>query len=110
LHGNNHILAPYWADVDTTGTGKIFYRQTADPSLLARASSEIQRAYGLSQNFAIRNLFIATWYKVGLFPSRTDKVNQQCISTYALAYAYIVCICCYNIISNSSINYNSFAL
>ena len=76
LRGTDQILAPYMADVDTTGTGKIFYRQTVEPIQLARASSEIQRAYGLSQNFTIKSLFIATWSAVGFFPRRTDKVNH----------------------------------
>ena len=40
LNGTDKIIAPYWADVDTRGTGQVFYRQTTDPSLLARATSE----------------------------------------------------------------------
>ena len=45
LSGTNKIIAPYWADVDTRGSGQVFYRQTADPSLLARATSEIRTAF-----------------------------------------------------------------
>ena len=69
------IIAPYWADVDTRGTGQIFFRQTTDPSLLARALSEIKAAYPLSQNIAITNLFIVTWDAVGYYNNEIDKVN-----------------------------------
>ena len=76
LSGANKIIAPYWADIDTRGTGKIFYRQTTDPGLLARASSEIQKAFSLSQDFTVKNLFIATWNAVGFYPTRADKVRM----------------------------------
>ena len=69
------IIAPYWADLDTRGTGHIFYRQTTDPTLLARASTQIQAAYHLSQSIVITNLFIATWDAVGYYDKKTDKVK-----------------------------------
>ena len=69
------IIAPYWADVDTRGTGRVFYRQTSDPSLLARATSEIRTAFPESSNVTIINLLIATWNRVGYYFRNTDKVN-----------------------------------
>ena len=69
------IIAPYWSSIDTRGTGKIFYRETAEPNLLTRASSEIQAVFPTFQNFTIKNLFIATWDAVGYYPKRTDKVS-----------------------------------
>ena len=69
------VIAPYWADVDTRGTGQIFYRQSTDPSLLARASNEIKAAYPLLQNIAITHLFIATWNAVGYYSYGIDKVH-----------------------------------
>ena len=75
INGNgDRIIAPYWADVDTRGVGDIFYRQTTDPSLLARATSEIKAAFGNLQNVTIRNLLIATWSFVGYYSQKTDKV------------------------------------
>jgi len=68
------IIAPYWADVDITGTGTIYYRQTTDPSLLARATNEIRAAFPNSPNVTIRNLLIATWDNVGYYDQRIDKV------------------------------------
>ena len=68
------MIAPYWADVDTTGTGQIYYRQTTNSTLLARATNEIRMAFPTSQNVNVTNLLIATWDSVGYYDSRTDKV------------------------------------
>ena len=68
------IIAPYWADVDARGTGNIYYRQTTDPSLLARATTEIRAIFSTSANASITNLLIATWDRVGYYYQRTDKV------------------------------------
>ena len=75
LVGTEKIIAPYWSNIDTRGSGKIFYRKTAEPSLLTRATSEIQAAFPMSENLTITNLLIATWDAVGYFPERTDKVR-----------------------------------
>ena len=56
----------------------MFYRQTTDPSLLARATSEIRAAFPEYQNVTMQSLLIATWYKVGYggrFAIYTDKVS-----------------------------------
>ena len=76
LFGGQAIIAPYWADVDLRGTGQVFYRQTTDPSLLARATSEIRAAFSDSQNVTITNLLVATWSEVGYFFRNTDKVTM----------------------------------
>ena len=83
LIGTQQIIAPYWADVDTRGSGQVLYRQSTDPSLLARASREIQNAFPSSQNVNITNLLIATWDEVGYYFRNSDKV---------LTHVYDVCI------------------
>lgn len=35
------LIAPYWADVDTRGTGQVWYRETDNRHLLDRAQREI---------------------------------------------------------------------
>ena len=80
LSGTQQIIAPYWADVDTRGTGKIYYRQTSDPTLLVRATREIQQAHPDSQNTNITNLLIATWNAVGYYFNKTDKACTYCIT------------------------------
>ena len=71
---NLQLIAPYWADVDTRGTGQIFYRQTNDFTLLTRATNEIQMAFPASQNISVANLVIVTWDSVGYYDRQTDKV------------------------------------
>ena len=75
LTGDDVIIAPFWADVDITGTGDIYYRQTTDSGLLARANSEIQKAFPAAEDVSIQNLLIATWDRVGYYPQQTDKVR-----------------------------------
>jgi len=75
LSGRHKIIAPYWADVDIRRSGQVFYRQTTDPYLLARATSEIRTAFSIHQNFTIQNLLIATWYRVGYYDQHYDKVR-----------------------------------
>ena len=69
------FIAPYWCDVDLRGTGNVFYRQTKDPALLARATNEIRNAFPSSQNVIVTNLLIVTWDAVGYYYRHTDKVT-----------------------------------
>lgn len=71
------FIAPYWADADLREAGQIYYRQTKDPILLARASKEIQIAFPTSRNVIVTNLLIVTWDAVGYFLSRTNKVKSR---------------------------------
>ena len=77
LNGTSKIIAPYWADVDTRGAGQVFYRQTTDPNLLARATSEIRATFSNSQNVTITDLLIATWDNVGYYYRKSDKVRNS---------------------------------
>ena len=70
------FIAPYWADFDLTGTGNVFYRQTRNLALLARATNEIRTAFPMSQNAIVTNLLIVTWDAVGYYSSNTDKVGS----------------------------------
>ena len=51
----------------------MFYRQTTDAGLLARASNELQAVFPMSEN--VTNLLIATWDAVGYFSLNTNKVG-----------------------------------
>ena len=87
-----HFIAPYWADFDLRGTGKIYYRQTKDPILLARATSEIQVAFRLSYRVAVTNLVIATWDAVGYYNQHTDKVQVHIRTYIRVSYVLYVVI------------------
>ena len=73
---NAPLIAPYWADVDTTGTGNVWYRQTSDEEEITKVRGIVANAFpSLQKDFlATQVLFIATWDKVGYFFSGTDKV------------------------------------
>ena len=98
LSGTQQIIAPYWADVDTRGTGRLFFRQTTNATLLSRTTNEIRAAFPTSQNITIQELLIATWYKVGYYYYKADKVSYYtdismlisfhcfCIHTYLHMY------------------------
>ena len=71
---SQHVIAPFWADVDRTFRQIFFYRQTSEPSLLARATREVRSAFPTSSNATIKNLLIITWDGVR-YDSRISKVQ-----------------------------------
>ena len=76
LGGDRILIAPYWADVDTTGTGTVWYRETtgALPTFL---NASVQDPGSVL-------LFIATWDHVGYFNGHSDKVH--CTMTPNVCY------------------------
>ena len=88
LYGSDRIIAPYWADVDIRGAGRIYYRQTSDPNLLDRATSEIRQTSSMSENITVTNLLIATWNNVGYYYRNSDKV---CMYTHKCTDLFILC-------------------
>lgn len=74
------IIAPYWADVDTSDSdtdrepGSVWYRESANAELLQKAEKSISSAFVNYENFVPTYLFIATWDHVGYFNGHTDKV------------------------------------
>ena len=66
------LVAPYQADVDTTGTGRVWYRITTNAALLAKAANDIRSLTRAS--ISPQWLLIATWDHVGYFSRQMDKV------------------------------------
>ena len=63
------FLSPFWADVDTRPSdgGFVYYREI---------TSSTNSSTDLSLMLRARNhIFIATWYRVGYYSERTDKVK-----------------------------------
>ena len=82
LEGSRQLIAPYWADVDTrsSASGNVWYRETSDSELIARARSDIMRDPLLFpevdfSTFLPTSIFIATWDRVGYFNQKSDKVS-----------------------------------
>ena len=71
------LVAPFWADVDTRGTGEVYYRETNDTLLLSNVTLEIRRDFENFTDFTPTTLFIATWDEVGYFDNNTDLVSSK---------------------------------
>jgi len=69
------LIAVYWADVDTRGTGHVWYRATTDTALRNEARELIRSGFINQMTFNPDYLFIATWDSVGYYNQRTDKVS-----------------------------------
>ncbi len=67
------LIAPYWADVDTSRTGTVYYRETRDDNVLRRARDDVMTAF--SRRFLPIFVFIATWDRVGHSNGNTDRVG-----------------------------------
>ena len=63
FRSDSPMIAAYWADVDTTNRGTVYYRETRDGVFLDAARDEIRAVYG--ETFTPTSLFIATWDSVG---------------------------------------------
>ena len=74
LDGDRSLLAVFWADVDTRGTGDVWYRQSTDPLLFDRANTEIRTAFPYQAPFSATLLYIFTWDRVGYFNSTVNQV------------------------------------
>ncbi|XP_038054969.1 sushi domain-containing protein 2-like [Patiria miniata] len=81
LGNDRRIIAPYWADVDVTNGGHVWYRQTTnDTDLLKRATDEVARVFAVDfrfEPFVAEWLLIVTWDKVAFYNSRTGRVNRE---------------------------------
>ena len=89
--GDGALIAPFLADVDTSGVGDIYYRQITDPtdSTLNAISKDIADsnfAEFARVNFTPKIAIIATWYQVGYFHRNSDQV---CIVVIKEANAFI---------------------
>ena len=85
------LAAPFWSDVDTGGTGEIFFRQDStisDFTLVDNVTAEIRRAFADDfGSFTPTTVFVATWNQVGYYNGNTDLVScsfqvlKNCLST-----------------------------
>ncbi|KAL1423396.1 hypothetical protein MTO96_021153 [Rhipicephalus appendiculatus] len=69
------IMAPLYSDVDTRGVGRVFYRETQEPSLLARFEQTVGANFAAGSTFRARSLFVATWEGVGYYERKSDRRN-----------------------------------
>ena len=84
------FVAPFWADVDTTNAGDVWYRQSTSQTMLTKANMQIKHAFPLQIPFTATHLIIATWDKVGYFDGKMDKV--MIFSLLKILYVYMCVI------------------
>ncbi|XP_011409624.1 PREDICTED: CUB and sushi domain-containing protein 1-like [Amphimedon queenslandica] len=73
------LIAPYLADVDTTGIGNVYYRHSNAAADLEYAN-EFIRNTGTFASSSASQIVVVTWDSVGYYRSKTNKVNTfQCI-------------------------------
>ena len=79
------LIAPFWADVDTRGTGEVYFMESRDETLLTKANDIIKKSESQSRGLSRYEptwILIATWFKVGYFSSHTDKVVMCILHKY----------------------------
>ena len=74
---DNPFVAPFWADIDTRGTGTVWIRETRNSTILDRVREDIQETFDglLVVTFQPHFAIIATWDRVGYFNNNTDLVS-----------------------------------
>ncbi|KAF6039100.1 Ndg [Bugula neritina] len=87
------VVAPFYADIDTTSSGDVFYRETKEEAELNQAASDISKVFRPDEAFQPASLLIVTWVNVGAFYQRFTKLNtfQLVIATDAFrSYAFFI--------------------
>ncbi|NXW25826.1 TECTA protein, partial [Circaetus pectoralis] len=84
------FVAPYWGDVDNVRGGDVFYRETTDPTLLARVTKDINQ-YFPKIPYTATWAFVATWDHVAYYGSTTNKGNTfQAVLTTNTKTSFII--------------------
>ena len=67
------LIFSFSANADTTGIGNVYYRTTTNQTLLYQAAQTINNIFG-ETSFIPQYLVVATWFQVGYFERKSDKV------------------------------------
>ncbi|XP_074631718.1 sushi domain-containing protein 2-like [Acropora palmata] len=81
LGDGRRLIAPFWADVDTTNGGNVSYRESTDIVLLQRATGDVRRAFIAQHKFTATWIFIATWERVAFYGAR-NGTQQLKVNTF----------------------------
>ncbi len=69
------IVAPFWADVDTRGTGEIWVRESStDTVAIEKVKAIVANAFTGVPEFTASEVIIQTWDHVGYYNRKTNKV------------------------------------
>nr|XP_057928912.1 sushi, nidogen and EGF-like domain-containing protein 1 isoform X3 [Doryrhamphus excisus] len=67
IAGDRRAVAPFWADVDNRRAGRVFYRESREPSILSRAAGDVKMYFSDFPDFNATWVLISTWHQVTFF-------------------------------------------
>ena len=76
LRGNDRIIASFWSDIDLKAGGMAWYQEYLDPTMLIRASNDIDCSFPSYRNFKATWTFVATWENVTYFGAAGKNKNK----------------------------------
>ncbi len=78
LANNLQLIAPFWADSDTSNpdSGLVWYRIAIESESRERVRNEIKLAFPNEQDFNPAWLLIVTWDHVGVYPMIANVVSS----------------------------------
>ncbi|XP_071847181.1 sushi domain-containing protein 2-like isoform X2 [Apostichopus japonicus] len=76
LSDDRRLIAPFWADVDNTVAGEIYFREDRSPEIIQLVNQNIQRAFSVDfGRFVSSWVFIATWDMVAFYNNRQKQLK-----------------------------------
>lgn len=69
-------IAAFYSNVDTTDEGSVYYRETNEPHILAKAEESVQDNFHEYFDFKPTSVFIATWVDVSYTTTVRDRKNS----------------------------------
>ncbi|XP_033119207.1 sushi domain-containing protein 2-like [Anneissia japonica] len=78
------IIAPFWANVDATSIGSVYYREDRTQTTLQRVSDDIRQYFVLASDFTANWAFVVTWVGVtfnGYNPNNPDTIPTNTFQT-----------------------------
>jgi len=85
-------IAPFWADVDTRGSGNVYYRVSSNESDIGPIIELLDQQFpDLSDSWDIDHVLIVTWEDVGYYDIKDDKKNSfQVILIPDAQYSFVI--------------------
>lgn len=78
LSDDRRLIAPFWADVDNTVAGEIYFREDRSPEIIQLVNQNIQRAFSVDfGRFVSSWVFIATWDMVAFYNNRQKQLKVK---------------------------------
>ncbi|XP_013419175.1 sushi domain-containing protein 2 [Lingula anatina] len=93
LDSNRRIIAPFWADIDTSrNTGRVYYRQTTSEAVLNKTDEDVRRAFVVLSNFNATWAFVCTYAGVTFYggSSTTPTNTFQVVLTTDGRHSFVI--------------------